>query len=155
MKKSEDVSKLFAMFGEKNTDQYQEINESEQNRATRQRWPIFQHIHVEVENPEQAVTTPTKAATSASKPLFNPFRASQKENTTSSSSHVDPVEFVPVFKLGSPQTDTKHSGNLQSLFKRLDRHEEPPTKEMTIDSTSAEQSNPSAIRSLFSRLSRL
>lgn len=154
MNKSADVSKLFAMFGEKNTDQYQEIYESEQNRAARQRWPIFQHIHVDVDSPEQAVTTPIKAATPASKPLFNAFRASHKEDATSASSHVESAQLVPIFKLGSQHSDTKHSGNLQSLFKRLDRHEEPPAKAMTIESTPADQSNPSAIRSLFSRLSR-
>jgi hypothetical protein len=154
MNKSEDVSKLFAMFGEKNTSQYQEIYESEQNRATRQKWPIFQHIHVDVDSPEQAIATPVKAVTPASKPLFNAFRAGHKEDATSTASHVDPAQFVPVSKFGSQQTDIKHSGNLQSLFKRLDRQEEVPAKKMTIDSTPADQSKPSAIRSLFSRLNR-
>jgi|GEM_PF-3191542 len=49
MNKSEDVSRLFAMLGEKNIDQYQEIHEKEQTMATQERWPVFQHIKVAAE----------------------------------------------------------------------------------------------------------
>lgn len=164
MNRSEDVSKLFAMFGEGSTDQYQEIYESEQNRAAKEKWPIFQHVNVGVETSKPVEKTTNKASAPAPKPLFSLLRTAPEDThlntqsdsispTPSSTSQYDSVPLVPASNSGSQPTETKHSGSLGSLFKRLDQQNESTTEPPIEDRVAANKPNPSAIRSLFSRLS--
>ncbi|AWB34835.1 BcsR/BcsP family cellulose biosynthesis protein [Orrella marina] len=174
MSKSEDVTKLFAMFGEKNTDQYQEIYETEQNRATRERWPVFQRIHVQSDAPEpvtpvtsraplprpfSSVPQSSTAATSsaAPKPLFPVASAEYRD--TAPATQFAPPSHARVEPPAVAQSQSAHetSGDLRALFQRLEGRRAPlashPEQPVTPPPAAAPEPAGS-IRSLFSRLSR-
>lgn len=154
MSKSEDVTKLFAMFGEKNTDQYQEIYESEQNRATRERWPVFQRIHVDADAHESVPTPSSTAKTPLPRPFAPvdrhpanpPSMVAQKGSTpTAVAKSQQPAvqaQDAPASTPGSAAMPRDRmlssarsptpserlqetSGNLRALFQRLEKKAQP------------------------------
>lgn len=118
MKNSEDVSKLFAMFGEKDASRYHEIYDADQDNATSDRWPVFQKIRLDPQEPkaqsdinrvQPAVTsTPEKKVEDTA--LQSLFRRLEKTDET-------PVD---IDERPDPTTE-KPADSIRSLFDRLSR----------------------------------
>lgn len=130
MKVSEDVSKLFAMFGTEKASDYREVYEADQRQATFERWPVFQAIKLGPPPESIQVARPTRPSTATPK--------------------------TPSPGSGAPSEAGATS--LQSLFKRLEKTEVNPPRAaiapLKAEADPMPEPEPSTISSLFKRLGR-
>lgn len=155
MKQSEDVSKLFAMFGEEKADQYREVYEADQNRATLERWPMFQRIRVGAELPETRAQRPTPAVP-PQQPVEDiasrPAPAQQAAPTISRALFVQPQVSEPAPAHVPP---AQEATSLSALFRRLEGAPAPAAPQSPIASALSKPASANgSIRSLFNRLNR-
>ncbi|WP_397474269.1 hypothetical protein [Pusillimonas sp.] len=151
MKESEDVTKLFAMFGEKKADQYYEVYEADQNRATHDRWPVFQRIRFGSEQdgtaPEPFVSAPARSnAMAALAGVARRHSPADVERAPTAAPESRPAAPVPAPAEGG--------GNLHTLFKRLEGSAQEPVEAPAAAPVAQPEQSSGSIRSLFNRLSR-
>lgn len=164
MKDSDDVSRLFAMFGEKKSDSYREVYEEDQNRATFERWPIFKRIQVETGlgpdvAPSPRASRSEQSDVSSSNSVVGELRGAPRETQADSrplESVVTPKPFTiadtPEPEAPVPPVSVQDGGNLHSLFKRL---QGPGPQAVPAPAPATKPEQPAgSIRSLFNRLSR-
>ena len=118
MKKSEDVSKLFAMFGEKDASRYREIYEADQNNATLDRWPVFQKVQLD---PPQAKV---QSASNPAQPASVGMPKEKGEDTALQSlfRRLERTDDTPPDNDEQPDSTTEEPAeSIRSLFDRLSR----------------------------------
>lgn len=181
MKNAEDVTKLFTLFGQENSGKYQEIHKTEQTNAARERWPVFQRVHIDAD----ANVEPARAAGTVTRPGPRPVHIDPPANTALESPAVQStqttiagtetqqaplVRIMSFFKQqpapgsveerddavhAAPASSPDKSNSLKELFKRLEKSDEMPAIELSPVSSPGEPERPArSIRSLFSRISR-
>lgn len=172
MKESEDVTKLFAMFGEKKADQYHEVYEADQNRATHDRWPVFQRIRFG-SDPGGTPPEPFVSARARGSALAALAGAAHRQSpadtghapTAAPEAHSlvsEPRPLAPETRPLSSETRApapvtapgQGGGSLHTLFKRLEDATQAPAEAPAAAPVAEPEQSSGSIRSLFNRLSR-
>jgi len=164
MKESDDIGKLFALFDGSKAKQYREVHETDQQRETVERWPLFKRVQVGAQAHAAASSSEPAARPSASAPLSSPARSTAAGQGRPFSSPAADAgrDAQPSPSVGTPSGAAPDSvpapaggasGDLKSLFRRLEGPAAPPASAEPPAVDRPEQPAGS-IRSLFDRLRR-
>lgn len=162
MKESDDIGKLFALFDGSKAKQYREVHETDQQRETVERWPLFKRVQVGTQSHAATSSSEPAARPSAPAPLSSPERSMAAGQSGPVSSPIAdaghagqasadaPAGAAPA---SIPVPADSASGDLKSLFRRLEGPVAPPAAAEPPAVDRPEQPSGS-IRSLFDRLRR-
>ncbi len=162
MKESDDIGKLFALFDGSKAKQYREVHETDQQRETVERWPLFKRVQVGAQAHAAASTSEPAARPSAPAPLPSPERSTAAGqggpfSSPAADAGQDGQSLADAPSGAAPDSVPtpagSGSGDLKSLFRRLEGPVAPPASAAPPAADRPEQPSGS-IRSLFDRLRR-
>jgi len=155
MKESDDIGKLFALFDGGKAKQYHEVHEADQRRETIERWPLFKQVRVGSQAHAAAPSPDLSASPSASSSGYlAAMGGALQQPPVAAPIAPEPLADAVLPAMAKPLTEPPNtaSGNLKSLFQRLESPSEPIASAQPSAANTGQPSG--SIRSLFDRLRR-